>query len=146
MERFAEEYTQKHIGKVFDIRMLALFCVAMRRSTVEEIGLLDERFGIGMFEDDDYAVRVKEKGYSIICAEDVFVHHWGSASFSRLADAKYRAIFEEKWGRKWEPHRYRGDQRSSVDSTVGVEATSRTPRRGKGTRKSYSGNGCRGVR
>jgi GT2 family glycosyltransferase len=114
MEAFAEEYTRAHFGEAFPIRMLALFCVAMRRSVIDEVGLLDEQFGIGMFEDDDYALRVAERGYAIICAEDVFVHHWGSATFSKLADAKYRAIFEEnrrkfeeKWRRKWEPHRYR---------------------------------------
>jgi GT2 family glycosyltransferase len=114
METFAERYTSAHFGQTFDIRMLALFCVAMRRSTVEQVGPLDERFGIGMFEDDDYALRVRQLGLRIVCAEDVFVHHWGRASFSRLDDATYRALFEEnrrkfeaKWGQAWEPHQAR---------------------------------------
>jgi GT2 family glycosyltransferase len=87
----------------------------MRRSVIiDEVGLLDERFGIGMFEDDDYALRVKQKGYKVICAEDVFVHHWGRASFSKLSQEEYQRLFdenrrkfEEKWGMQWEPHRSR---------------------------------------
>jgi GT2 family glycosyltransferase/glycosyltransferase involved in cell wall biosynthesis len=111
MESFAEKYTRDHQGKSFEIRMLALMCVAMRHSVYDEVGPLDERFGIGMFEDDDYALRIKQKEYKIICAEDVFIHHWGSASFSRLGTTQYMELFkenleklEEKWGIQWEPH------------------------------------------
>ena len=64
-----------------------------------------------MFEDDDYSARVRQAGYRVICAEDAFVHHFGQASFKRLSAAEYQAIwdrnqrlFEEKWGRPWQPH------------------------------------------
>ncbi len=86
----------------------------MRKAVVDQIGPLDERFGAGMFEDDDYARRVRQAGYRVICAEDVFVHHRGSASFSKLSETEYRNLFElnkrlyeEKWGEAWVPHRYR---------------------------------------
>jgi len=114
MEAFAKAYTQAHEGVTFDLDVLAFFCTAMRRSVMEEVGPLDERFGIGMFEDDDYALRVKQKGYRIVCAEDVFVHHWGRASFSQLSDEAYlqlfdenRRQFEQKWGLTWKPHQSR---------------------------------------
>jgi len=93
--------------------MLAMFCVAMRRGVFEEVGELDEQFGVGMFEDDDYSIRVKQKGYRVICAADVFVHHFGQAAFGKLIrTGQYDRIFDEnrekferKWNIKWAPHK-----------------------------------------
>jgi GT2 family glycosyltransferase/glycosyltransferase involved in cell wall biosynthesis len=111
MEDFSDRYTAQHRGRAFDISMLAMFCVAMRREVFEEIGFLDEKFGIGMFEDDDYSRRAQNLGYRTVCAEDAFVHHYGQASFKKLiASGKYQelwdrnqAYFESKWG-AWKPH------------------------------------------
>ncbi len=114
IDRFARIRTLVRRGHSFDIPMLAMFCLAMRRAVVEEIGPLDEQFGVGMFEDDDYALRVRQAGYRIVCAEDVFVHHFGRSSFSKLDDAEFRHIvdenrarFEAKWETTWEPPRPR---------------------------------------
>jgi len=105
MHCFAERFMEKNKGKTCNIGMLALFCAAMRRATIDEIGLLDERFGIGMFEDNDYGRRLLAAGYKIICATDVFVHHFGSMSLKQLSSDEYRKIYEtnrklynEKWG------------------------------------------------
>jgi GT2 family glycosyltransferase len=114
MDRFAETYVRAHEGKRFEASRIVFFCAAMRRSVFDEIGDLDERFGMGMFEDDDYAERLRRAGYQIVYVEDGFVHHWGNASFSRLDVAEYlklidanRAKFEAKWGVKWAPRRTR---------------------------------------
>ena len=71
-------------------------------------------FQLGMFEDDDYSLRIKRAGLKVVCAEDVFIHHFGGASFSRMGSQKYQRIFEEnrnkferKWGMSWKPHKYR---------------------------------------
>jgi GT2 family glycosyltransferase len=115
MEAFAAAYTNKHSGEIFDINVLALYCAAIRRSVLREIGPLDERFEVGMFEDDDLSLRVRRAGYRVVCAEDVFVHHVGEAAFKALPDDDYkrifdanRARFEEKWQTTWQPHVGRG--------------------------------------
>ena len=45
METFARQQYSSHERQIADIRMLAMFCVAMRRELYEEIGPLDEQYG-----------------------------------------------------------------------------------------------------
>jgi GT2 family glycosyltransferase/glycosyltransferase involved in cell wall biosynthesis len=114
METFAASRAKTYAGQVADIDVLAMFCVAFRRDVFQAIGNLDEQFGIGMFEDDDYALRVKEHGYRVVCALDTFVHHFGQAAFKKLIqDGRYNHLFaenqrrfESKWQRLWTPHRH----------------------------------------
>jgi GT2 family glycosyltransferase/glycosyltransferase involved in cell wall biosynthesis len=113
MQRRSAAYTRRHLGSLFDIQTVAFFCVAMPRSTLERVGMLDEAFGIGFFEDDDYCRRVEAAGLRVVCADDVFVHHHLSASFDALKAERKRelfernkAIYEAKWG-AWTPHAYR---------------------------------------
>ena len=131
MEKFTQAQTWDHEDRVADIHMLAMFCVAMRRDVFDEVGELDEQFGIGMFEDDDYSIRVKRKGYRVVCAADSFVHHFGQAAFGKLIRTGHydqlfdenRAKYERKWGVKWEPHKHatlnfkehRGNRPSEID-------------------------------
>jgi GT2 family glycosyltransferase len=114
MEAFAAQRAYECAGESMEIRVPALFCAIARRALFEEVGLLDERYEIGLFEDDDLALRVRRAGYCNLCAQDVFVHHFQSESFKLLGDDAYRRIFEanrerfeKKWNTKWEPHRHR---------------------------------------
>ena len=114
MEAFAREHTWARDGEAADIHMLAMYCVALRRSTYEQVGLLDEQFGIGMFEDDDYAIRIRQAGLRVVCALDAFVHHFGQAAFGQLIKTgEYNPLFEEnrrryeaKWQVAWVAHKH----------------------------------------
>lgn len=113
MHQAARRFTLAHIGESFPIRTLAFFCVMFPRRTYEQCGGICTDYGVGFFEDDDYCRRIEQQGWGIRCAEDVFIHHHLSASFSKLAqgerDALFernRVIYEKKWG-PWIPHRYR---------------------------------------
>jgi len=112
-------YTRRHAGQLYPLRTAAFFCVVMRRQVYERVGRLDESFGRGWFEDDDYCRRVERAGWRIACADDVFVHHHLSASFNTLPvqdrqllfDAN-KKIYEAKWG-MWIPHTYRHNGRQA---------------------------------
>lgn len=119
MIKFARKYTERRAGELFDIHTLCMFCLAMRRDTYEHLGALDEQYEKGMLEDDDYSMRAHRANYRIVCAEDVFVHHFGKASFGNLfASGEYGRLleanqqrFEKKWGVKWQPYNRRLSRR-----------------------------------
>lgn len=109
----ARLYTRTRRGRRTPLRVIHFFCVMIPRRVWEQVGCLDEGLGLGMFEDDDYSVRVRQAGFEIACAEDVFIHHHHSASFGELPRAVYqelfarnRRYFESKWG-PWTPPVYR---------------------------------------
>lgn len=116
---FARRQASAHAGQWLAMRTPAMFCLAMRRQTFRHLGPLDERYEVGLLEDDDYADRAREAGYELRCVEDCFVHHFGEASFGNLvADGEYSRIlranqqrYAEKWGRPWEPYGRRSNPR-----------------------------------
>jgi GT2 family glycosyltransferase/glycosyltransferase involved in cell wall biosynthesis len=109
----ARRYSFQRSGRLLPLPNVAFFCVMMPRRVYEAVGPLDEQFVPGFFEDDDYCLRVREKGLTIGCAEDVFTYHELSASFDAEGATRRQAIFErnkalfeKKWG-AWKPHVYR---------------------------------------
>ena len=85
------------------------FCLLMKREVLDTIGLLDERFGIGNFEDDDFCRRARDAGYRTVVASKSFVHHFGSVTFrdsgidfAGLLERNQR-LYEEKWARDAQP-------------------------------------------
>jgi GT2 family glycosyltransferase/glycosyltransferase involved in cell wall biosynthesis len=114
MEQFAIDLGADKLGETLDMSVGPLFCALLSRAVWNRVGPLDERFRIGMFEDDDFSVRIRKAGFRVVAAEDCFVHHFGQGSFAKLAPADYqevfamnRRLFEEKWQTEWEPHKYR---------------------------------------
>ena len=114
MHRYAAELGRAERNREYPLEVAALFCTLIRRRVWGEIGPLDERFKIGMFEDDDYSRRVRQAGYRIAAAEDIFVHHFGGGSFKALEDGVYQGLFRanqirfnRKWPKGWRPHQYR---------------------------------------
>jgi GT2 family glycosyltransferase/glycosyltransferase involved in cell wall biosynthesis len=114
MEAFAGQYTRAHAGQTRELLTLGFFCAVIPRPVLSKVGLLDERFGVGMFEDDDLSLRIRLAGYRLLCVDDAFVHHFHSATFKRFGEREYlkvfdanRAKFEQKWSIRWTPHRYR---------------------------------------
>lgn len=100
---FARERGRLHAGEAQRTDRLVGFCLLFRRAVVERVGLLDERFGMGNFEDDDFCRRARAAGFRALIVRDAFVHHVGSATFRGegidLAQvlSRNRRLYEEKW-------------------------------------------------
>lgn len=104
---FARERFEMYQGLLMETNQLAFFCTLFTRKLMESVGLLDEQFFPGGYEDDDYCLRIKRAGYRLFIARDVFIYHKGSASFEKLllkdrqTLAKHnRTMFEKKWNVK----------------------------------------------
>ena len=59
------------------------FCLMLRRRMLEDVGYLDEEmFGEGYGEEDDLAMRARKHGWKLAVADDVYVYHAQSRSYS----------------------------------------------------------------
>jgi len=101
---FANENNSSNPEKWEEKSRLVAFCMLIKRTVLNMVGIIDERFTPGNFEDDDLSMRIIESGYKLMLCNDCFIHHFGSASFNknytefnihlRLNTQK----FQEKWG------------------------------------------------
>ncbi|WP_236344867.1 glycosyltransferase, partial [Paenibacillus plantiphilus] len=104
MEQFAVRHNVHDPAKWEERLKLIGYCLLMKREACEAAGSLDERFGIGNYEDDDYSLRLLLAGYKLLLCGDTFIHHFGSVSFGADRE-KYETIisdnhvhFVQKWG------------------------------------------------
>jgi len=86
VNEFAREYYQKNNGMVIEYHRIAGFCIVMKSELIKKVGKLDEQFNFGGYDDDDYCRRIKEAGYKILIAKDVFIYHKSGATFSAIKD------------------------------------------------------------
>jgi GT2 family glycosyltransferase/Flp pilus assembly protein TadD len=104
--KFADRRRRDFSGRSLAAGRLSSFCLLARREVLERIGGFDERFGLGLYDDDDLCLRAREAGFGMAVALDVFVHHFGSQTFKGLGlDVRQqllhnREIFRAKWGQE----------------------------------------------
>lgn len=108
VNEFSRKFTAAFCEKIVSTEYIGFFCALIRREVIESIGLLDEQFFPGGFEDLDYCLRARNSGFDLWIARHIYLHHWGSASFSKLPMVnrithvnENRAKFERKHGIKW---------------------------------------------
>jgi GT2 family glycosyltransferase len=106
---FASRIAVERAGCAEDTAWLVGLCLLIPRRVVDAIGLLDERFGLGNYEDNDYCLRARIAGYRVVWAQDVFIHHAGHQSFKQLGNAFQRLLSEneQRFKRKWDLEQYR---------------------------------------
>lgn len=81
------------------------FCWLLRRSALEKVGIFDEIYDRGYCEDSDLCMRLIQKGYRTVIADNVYVYHKGGASFKQQRQTAYiknRQIFDQRWSQEYQ--------------------------------------------
>lgn len=106
VDSYAEEL-KKEPDPFFEIGSAIGFCMLIKRDLIKKIGVFDEIYGMGNFEDTDYSRRAVKEGYICVRACRAYVYHREGASFGRdkTFDDNFernRQIYEFRWGkRRW---------------------------------------------
>ena len=77
---------KEYIGKTQLAGFLSGFCLLCDRKALEKIGLFDERFKVGGFEDNDLILRAQLAGYKCCIDDSTFVHHFGQQTLKTFKD------------------------------------------------------------
>ena len=83
---YAEMLSGGFSGRHMDVGALplAFYAVALPRMVIDRVGLLDEDFGIGLGDDDEYCFRLRAYGYKLHLCLDSFVFHHHRTTFRNL--------------------------------------------------------------
>jgi GT2 family glycosyltransferase len=98
-----------HIGSMKDNNHVPFYFVYIKGEILDKIGILDERFEIGEWEDVDFCLRALESGFKIGEVDIPCVKHITHLTMNKLTPEqqeiryKNKQIFKDKWkGTKWE--------------------------------------------
>jgi GT2 family glycosyltransferase len=73
--------------------MLAFFCVVFRKDVFQKIGNLDEAFGAGYGDDDDFCKRINDNGMKCAVSWGSYVYHNHRTTFgSKFGDDEVAAM------------------------------------------------------
>ncbi|GAB1401831.1 hypothetical protein MASR1M68_07420 [Elusimicrobiota bacterium] len=103
IQQFAKSVLSKNAGFWFSVSRIIGFCVLIKREVLFNVGVLDEMFGPGGYEDFDYCMRVKQAGYNIVISGDTFIYHIGGKGYSannmnyNVLRTKNIELLIEKW-------------------------------------------------
>lgn len=100
-ERLDEEFD----GQAISIPSGVGFCMAIRTTMIDEVGLMDPVFGRGYSEEIDWCLRSHTLGYQSVLAPSCFVYHAGSGitkaeglvSDSDHTVAAHQAIIDQRY-------------------------------------------------
>ena len=94
---FADKHNISNPAKWERRPKLVGFCYLIKYAAFRRVGFLDEQFTPGNYEDDDYSLRMTLAGYQLVLCRDIFIHHYGSASFKSAVDEKEREFREQQY-------------------------------------------------
>lgn len=85
----------------FECDMFPAVCWLISRECLDKVGLFDERFELGCYEDNDYARRVRQQGGKIVVDKLTTVIHLMSQTISQFDIQKMMQTNYQKYIDKW---------------------------------------------
>jgi len=61
---------------------LSFFWILITREGIDKVGLLDEDFGLGGYEDIEWCIRAKQAGMELVLDRNLMVWHWGQQTLN----------------------------------------------------------------
>lgn len=103
---YARRLARENAGLYTELDHCSGFCMVVRGKLFRQLGLLDEIFDGGYWEDNDFSRRAQAAGYRCAQCDDAFVLHLGSQSFSKLPEGpkrrmhdRNRDLCQQRWGK-----------------------------------------------
>src|SRR4030095_758126 len=103
LDRVSSIFSILHTPQYPRVPLVNGFCFAIKRAVIDAIGLLDEElFPNGYGEENDYCLRAGKAGFSGAIADDCYLFHAKSRSYSHEIrhelSGQTRLIFRQKYG------------------------------------------------
>jgi len=105
INEYALSISSSNKDKFMEMNQCQGFCMLIKREVMEKIGYLDERFGIGGFDDTDYSMRAHKAGCGCACVYSSYVYHKEHKSFDAMGKRKkIQEASEKEYFKKWPRH------------------------------------------
>lgn len=139
MHGFARRNNVSDAHKWKRTRLLSSSCLLFRRELLAQVGYMDEGFKEAAFREEDYCLRVRLQGYSLVYAGDAFVHQARKGNVAAASDeaestgSESMSYFTDKWSnasaalntiankqhtRQLDPRKAKGDNERQLGEAV----------------------------
>jgi len=85
--RWAEFFQQIYYKTILILsktNFVTFFCVLLTNNVIKQVGLLDEQFGSGLYDDLDYCRRAEKLGFKMAVALDTYAYHKERTTFRQV--------------------------------------------------------------
>ena len=76
MEAFARAWHEENRGKWLEVDYLGGFCLLIKRQLLDQIGPLEAKAGLNIFDTDSLCLKLRKAGYLLACCKDLFIQQF----------------------------------------------------------------------
>jgi GT2 family glycosyltransferase len=102
IHRLSREAREFSSGALPDIHNASGFFFAVRRALYDQIGLFDEAYGFGYWEEADFCMRALKAGWRVAVDDGLYIFHHGWGSFQEEGRnenmRRNKKVFMDRWG------------------------------------------------